>query len=787
MICNKCGKDFLSRGLLVAHCCRSLLPELNVYNRDNPSDEKTDYTGHVPLISHESFNVIDEVNDANSTLNHEKTDDIPQVVGTTLIELTGIDIDCCSNLGHNDGSHPEPHSEKPGFNVDGIGCFQINEIDLPTCSKNTEFDADNFSDLDQDDSDVDPNWCPEDDGSNKMTRIIKQFRPATPMTPNNIVSQEDTEHIIHETATEDSESSESEGTVTDMVKKKRKIGVRQREEEQKRKHLGLTYKNRKGILHPAKEFNIIVQCCKKKCFENCSPEQQKMIWSNYNNKPPDLRRGTKGGKPHNRAITVTYSILLGSQKVVVCKNLFTKLHGITSNQLNLLVKKLNASEDGFIEVDSRGKHIPPNKLIDERIAIRVFIDQYPRHESHYSRRDNSNKIFLPSHLTIRQMHIEYKEERTKMGLLKSASYDVFRNVFNQTGYRFKQPYIDTCRKCDEFKALKKSATTEAGKENLNQLHNEHIMEANEAYESKRKDKESAKEDNSRRVLVFDLQQVLPAPYLSTNIVYYKRVLSVYNLTVRDYCSTESSICFMWHEVIGGRGSDQIASCIFKKIMDLPDTVQHVTTYSDTCGGQNRNVNMAAMFQYALQKKLTIEFVDQKFLLPGHTRLECDSDHARIERSKKQISDDFKIMVPRDWCQFIRSLRGKSKFSVIDMTQDDFLAFSKLLGDILVKRTCDTDGDKVSWLKIKWLRYTKEFGIIKFKYTLDETVPFKTLDLKRGRMRCRTSIDHSSIGAVPRSYSGPLGINPLKKKVIYNNNNSFIALKHKVTARVWLGT
>ncbi|CAG9824362.1 unnamed protein product [Phaedon cochleariae] len=599
MICNKYGKDFLSRGLLVAHCCTSLLPELNVYNRDNPSDEKTDYTGHVPLISHESFNVIDEVNDANSTLNHEKTDDIPQVVGTTLTELTGIDIDCCSNLGHNDGSHPEPHSEKPVFNVDGNGCFQINEIDLPTCSKNTEFDADNFSDLDQDDSDVDPNWCPEDDGSNKMTRIIKQFRPATPMTPNNIVSQEDTEHIIHETATEDSESSESEGTVTDMVKKKRKIGLRQREEEQKRKHLGLTYENRKGISHPAKEFNIIVQCCKKKCFENCSPEQQKMIWSNYNNKPPDLRKQVSCER---MTISKCKFHSIGSQKVVVCKNLFTKLHGITSNQLNLLVKKLNASEDGFIEVDSRGKHIPPNKLIDERIAIRVFIDQYPRHESHYSRRDNSNKIFLPSHLTIRRMHIEYKEERMKMGLLKSASYDVFRNVFNQTGYKFKQPYIDTCRKCDEFKALKKSATTEAGKENLNQLHNEHIMEANEA---------------------------------------------------------------------NGKIKNQL-------------------------------------------KKIIVE-------------------------------------------------RAKSKFSVIDMTQDDFLAFSKLLGDILVKRTCDTDGDKVSWLKIKWLRYTKEFGIIKFKYTLDETVPFKTLDLKRGRMRCRTSIDHSSIGAVPRSYSGPLDINPLKKK------------------------
>ncbi|CAH1110065.1 unnamed protein product, partial [Psylliodes chrysocephalus] len=132
------------------------------------------------------------------------------------------------------------------------------------------------------------------------------------------------------------------------------------------------------------------------------------------------------------------------------------------------------------------------------------------------------------------------------------------------------------------------------------------------------------------------------------IVYYKRVLSVYNLTVRDCSTTESSVCYMWYEVIGGRGSDQIASCLYNKLINLPETVQHVTTYSDTCGGQNRNINMEVMFLYAIKQKTTIEIIDQKFLLPGHIRLECDSDHARIERSKKQISNDFKIMVPREW-------------------------------------------------------------------------------------------------------------------------------------------
>lgn len=233
------------------------------------------------------------------------------------------------------------------------------------------------------------------------------------------------------------------------------------------------------------------------------------------------------------------------------------------------------------------------------------------------------------------------------------------------------------------------------------------------------------------------------------------MITVYNLTIRDCSSTESSICYMWYKVIGGRRSDQIASCLYSKLLKLPETVQHVTTYSDTYRRQNRNINMAVMFLYAMQKKPTLGTIDQTFLLPGHTRLECDSDHARIERCKKQISNDFKIMVPLGCFQFVRSLRGKSKFTVVDNGQEDFLAFSKFL----VKRTSDTDGKNVSWLKIKWLRHTKEFGIIQFKYTLDDEASYKTLDLRRGKRRGRPSLDMT----VPRSYSGPLGINLKKEK------------------------
>lgn len=64
-------------------------------------------------------------------------------------------------------------------------------------------------------------------------------------------------------------------------------------------------------------------------------------------------------------------------------------------------------------------------------------------------------------------------------------------------------------------------------------------------------------------------------------------------------------------------------------------VSHITLYSDTCGGQNKNTHLVAMFMAVLKNHPTLKTVDHKFLLAGHTRMECDSDNALIEKNKKK--------------------------------------------------------------------------------------------------------------------------------------------------------
>ena len=62
-------------------------------------------------------------------------------------------------------------------------------------------------------------------------------------------------------------------------------------------------------------------------------------------------------------------------------------------------------------------------------------------------------------------------------------------------------------------------------------------------------------------------------------------------------------CYLWSEVDGRRGSNEIGSCLLQYtqyLQSLPNSVQEISMFSDTCGGQNRNQNVTAVLYYAVQ-------------------------------------------------------------------------------------------------------------------------------------------------------------------------------------------
>lgn len=88
--------------------------------------------------------------------------------------------------------------------------------------------------------------------------------------------------------------------------------------------------------------------------------------------------------------------------------------------------------------------------------------------------------------------------------------------------------------------------------------------------------------------------------------------------------------YVWNETIASRGSREVASCLYKFIESLPETVNHIIFYSDSCGGQNKKKNLIRLFVNLVQKNKKIETIEHKFFVPGHSYMECDRSFGLIE-------------------------------------------------------------------------------------------------------------------------------------------------------------
>lgn len=181
----------------------------------------------------------------------------------------------------------------------------------------------------------------------------------------------------------------------------------------------------------------------------------------------------------------------------------------------------------------------------------------------------------------------------------------------------------------------------------------------------------------------------------------------------------------------------IGSCILIFLTDyLPPPIKHVKTWSDTCAGQNRNSYMCVALSLAVQQHPTLEIVDQKFLVPGHTFMDVDQCHHQIESKKKKTT--VRLHHPNNFYDMVREVGPRhKKFNVREMTQEDILNFEPLVKGReapMVGRKTDTDGNPFLFGETQWFRFQKATpGIILFKKSLQRKSPF-SLKLKRKKSK-----------------------------------------------------
>lgn len=567
-------------------------------------------------------------------------------------------------------------------------------------------------------------------------------------------------------------SSNVENAENNQERKRHKVRVRQpisksRQERKAARNQGAAYETASGKSVPEKKPVPLNIKCKKKCFTRITPESCSLlcdeVWKGLGDqnlrstyiadrvevvpKGSQTLKNVSPSRRKNRTFTMKYHVTVNGSNIDVCKGCFMDIYAVSAKFIEVAVGKKMKNPAGVVSKDGRGMSSHP--LADSKLQEVIdHLNSFPKYKSHYAR-NKTDKQFLPNHLTAKIMYAEYCK-----AVDEPVSRWIYEREFHKLDLKIKPFKIDTCHTCDKLAiAIGYSKTEEERQKNL-KLQEEHHCNWEKARDQKIADNELAKNDKKKHVITFDLQQCLPTPFLNTSIVFYKRQLWVYNLTIH-VSGTNDSIHNMWDESEAARGANQVGSALYIHLMSLPDYVEEAVLWSDTCGGQNKNSIIVATLQTVLHLKKTLKKIDQKFLVPGHTHLDCDSDHAIIEDKKKKAIN---IHLPRDWYTLVRN--ASPKFTVQRMTQDhqlNFSSMSKGRNSPLVRRKKDTTGEKFLWRNVVWMQHRRNLpcGVLCYKTTLDEETAFSFLDIRRKKKE-------PTVLNPELAYDGPLKISAAKK-------------------------
>lgn len=384
--------------------------------------------------------------------------------------------------------------------------------------------------------------------------------------------------------------------------------------------------------------------------------------------------------------------------------------------------------------DRRGRHgNRPHKLAEDVVQYIVeHIRKFPAEASHYSRNSNPSKMYLSPRLTMSSMYRLYLEdcrnnEKPNNYLVKKASYAyIFNTRFNLS---FNTPKSDTCSRCD------------AGESN-----DEHVDNIRSGFGLLKTDREAAHHDKNKVYLTVDLQQTMPLPKLTTSKAFYMRQIWFYNLGIHSI-STDGVQPFMqtWTEDVAGRGSCEVASCLWNFVLNCEavKTRDHLTIWSDSCAGQNKNFLIICFYQFLISKGI-FKVIEHKFPEVGHTYLDSDRDFGRIE---KVLRRNETVYTPQQYRDLIR--QASIKGTVVTDMEHQFLDLEKLAEKLgLVNRKKNVLNEKVNFRDgVKWIR-VDTFGSYLYKESYDPFMPFKKVSLLRNSNKEEESSVNISISRLP---------------------------------------
>lgn len=219
----------------------------------------------------------------------------------------------------------------------------------------------------------------------------------------------------------------------------------------------------------------------------------------------------------------------------------------------------------------------------------------------------------------------------------------------------------------------------------------------------------------------DAQAVKLCPDINASAIYYKQRLQVHNFTIYNLASHQCTN-YWWNETNGDLSASTFISCIIHHLNThcLSDSLP-IIIYSDGCGYQNRNHYLSnALSVFSIENNKVIE---QKYLEKGHTQMECDSAHAKIEMKLKNQA----IYLPMDYTRVTKEARKtikvdneivKMSFDALYLSYDFFKDYTnkRLIRFTSIRPGREKTDPTVS--KIKSLKYLPS-GNIEYKVNFDD--------------------------------------------------------------------
>ena len=442
------------------------------------------------------------------------------------------------------------------------------------------------------------------------------------------------------------------------------------------------------------------------------------------------RKYTKKQTSQRETKTV-FKVMHSGVSYSVCRKGFMAMHGVSRDRVELVQKKKKASVTGTPPVDQRGRRPNVMKIVGSRAdCMHEHIQNLPVTTSHYSRVKNPHRQYLMATekaKTIPELYQNYlawmQVEHEGVPIVRESYY---RHIFTtQYNIAFKPPQKDICNTCLNCSIRiediqKKGGDITAVKEEL-ELHKEKAVAPKNLL-----NRHVHQKIPGVRAIAIDLQQTLPYPKLNANKAYYLRKLWMYNFCVYD-CESNISHMFLWDETQGGRGADEIGSCVLQWLEEVYDEPFHtLRIFADNCGGQNKNVFIVLMLLQQVHK-LRLKRVELIFMVSGHSFLPCDRSFGVIEKTFGKYGT---IETPDHYADLMIKAMTNKRIQVHRLTREHFKNIKELSGHI-TRRTVAGQFKSASQIVLS-VNESSSYRL-KHHYDLEDSSRDIVVPLEKGRL------------------------------------------------------